>query len=86
MSIHFIVKKEGISESIAFPGTDMPAHLLQRLIAEKLKTKEYDFCMFDANSGIKIIGTDTIKYNTTVLVERTAWTELKPNMGIVSNE
>jgi hypothetical protein len=86
MSINFIVKKEGLCDSIAFPGTEMAAHLLHKLIAEKLKIKENDFSLVDANSGIKIVGNDSIKYNSTVLVEKATWAELRPCMGIVSNE
>jgi hypothetical protein len=51
------VKKEGFSDSVAFPGTELSVYLLQKLIAEKLQTKENDLTLLDVNTGIKIAPT-----------------------------
>lgn len=70
MSINFILRKEGITDSIEIPGSEISAYLLQKLIAEKLKIKEQDITLFNVFPGTKINPMDVIKDKSTIHVER----------------
>lgn len=39
MSISYNIKKEGITDTIDIPGTEISAYLLVKLLADRLKTK-----------------------------------------------
>jgi len=39
MSITFNITKEGVVDVVNIPGTEISAYLLQKLLAEKLKSK-----------------------------------------------
>ena len=40
MSVTYNIKKEGISETVMIPGSEVSGHILVKLIADKLKLRE----------------------------------------------
>ena len=87
MSVTFCLKKEGITEKVMIPGSEISAHILIKLIADKLKLREQDILVTNPITGMKLGEMETIKDKYSVNVEKLIKSEemnLLP--GIVSND
>ena len=86
MSVTYFLKKEGITDTVMIPGSEISGHILVKLIADKLGLREHELLVTNPITGFKLGELEVIKDKYSVNVEKVVKNDQIPIAGIVSNE